>query len=103
MIESEASGSGGHRQHSFSPFLRRIDAFATMNLDCSTEGRMRILDLDLDFFLSSIAHDQSSGGARLSEKDFKPWASDNVREFLESPCGLSTRRRSRYAGGSFSG
>lgn len=54
---------------------------------------MRILDLDLDFFLSSIAHDQSSGGARLSEKDFKPWANDKVREFLESRCGLSTQRR----------
>ncbi|MCE9561955.1 MAG: UPF0489 family protein [Planctomycetes bacterium] len=54
---------------------------------------MRILDLDLDFFLSSIAHDQSSGGARLSEEDFKPWASDKVREFLEKNCGLSTQRR----------
>jgi hypothetical protein len=54
---------------------------------------MRILDLDLDFFLSSIAHDQCSGGARLSEKDFKPWTRDKVREFLETRCGLSTQRR----------
>lgn len=54
---------------------------------------MRILDLDLDFFLSSIAHDQNSGGARLNEEDFKPWASDKVREFLEKNCGLSKRRR----------
>lgn len=54
---------------------------------------MRILDLDLDFFLSSIAHDQSSDGARLSETEFKPWASDKVREFMEKNCGLSSRRR----------
>ena len=54
---------------------------------------MRILDLDLDFFLDSIALDQSSSGARLSEDDFKPWSGDKVREFLEGQCGLSTRRR----------
>lgn len=62
-------------------------------LNRATESRMRILDLDLDFFLSSISHDQSSDGSRLSESDFKPWTSDKVREFLEKNCGLSTRRR----------
>jgi hypothetical protein len=54
---------------------------------------MRILDIDLDFFLDNIAHDNSSGGERLSEEDFKPWSEEAVREFLESRCGLSTGKR----------
>jgi hypothetical protein len=54
---------------------------------------MRILDVDLDFFLNRIATDQSSGGKRLSKEDFEPWSEEKVRRFLEDQCGLSTTRR----------
>jgi hypothetical protein len=56
-------------------------------------GTMRILDIDLDFFLNNIAHDNASDGERLSDDEFKPWSEPEVRAFLESRCGLSTDKR----------
>jgi len=54
---------------------------------------MRILDIDLDFFLNNIAQDRSSNSARLSEDEFHPWTQQATQEFLEDRCGLSTTRR----------
>ena len=48
---------------------------------------MRVLDIDLDFFLSDVAYYQSDG--RLDPKYYKPWKEPDVRSFLEQQCGLS--------------
>lgn len=50
---------------------------------------MRILDLDLDFFISDIAHFISSDSDRLDDEDYKPWGEKETRAFLEEKCGLS--------------
>lgn len=55
---------------------------------------MRILDLDLDFFLDEIAHWQNGSG-RLSDEDFNPWTGEAVRFFLEEQCGLSKDNKVR--------
>jgi hypothetical protein len=48
---------------------------------------MRILDIDLDFFLDSVAYHRSPGGERLGD-DYRPWDEEAVRTFLELRCGL---------------
>jgi hypothetical protein len=48
---------------------------------------MRILDIDLDFFLDDVAYHRSSGRERLGE-DYRPWGESAVRAFLEQRCGL---------------
>ncbi len=50
---------------------------------------MRILDLDLDFFLDNIAHWEEEDGSRLSDTQYSPWTEEEVRGFLEKQCGLS--------------
>lgn len=54
------------------------------------DARAYILDLDLDFFLSDIAHWPS--GDRLDAIDFVPWSESRVRRFLEKQCGLSVEK-----------
>lgn len=54
---------------------------------------MIFLDLDLDFFLDSIALMRDDSGERLSGADYKPWDPNDVRLFLERNCGLSIDRR----------
>lgn len=49
---------------------------------------MRILDIDMDFFLDGIAHWQN-GEDRLSDEDFKPWKEEEFIRFLEDKCLLS--------------
>lgn len=52
---------------------------------------MRVLDIDLDFFLSRIA-DSIERGKRLSENEgFIPWSETQVRKFLELNCALNMR------------
>ncbi len=52
---------------------------------------MRVLDIDLDFFLDDIAHYQNGHGCqRLSEDHYNRWAVSEVQTFLENQCGLST-------------
>ena len=48
---------------------------------------MRVLDIDLDFFLDGVAYHRSPGGERLGE-DYRPWDEGAVRTFLEQRCGL---------------
>ena len=51
---------------------------------------MRILDLDLDFFLKKkFASFGSPSGKRLSSREYKRWTIKAVKEFLEVNCGLS--------------
>lgn len=54
---------------------------------------MRVLDLDLDFFLDYIAHWKIEDGSRLSDTEYIPWTEEEVRGFLENQCRLSTNRQ----------
>ncbi len=53
---------------------------------------MRILDIDLDFFLSRISYGGARDG-RLDSGNYLPWPAQNVRTFLETRCGLSKANR----------
>ncbi len=50
---------------------------------------MRILDIDLDFFLDNIAHGRSFNKRRLNKKYYNPWTIPEVEFFLENNCGLN--------------
>lgn len=50
---------------------------------------MRILDIDLDFFLDEIAHFRKRNTQRLSNKKYIPWNYKQVECFLEKQIGLS--------------
>jgi hypothetical protein len=47
----------------------------------------RVLDLDLDLFLSGISHDPSDD--RSVHEHLVPWSEIEVRHFLETRCGLN--------------
>ncbi|MFC1979323.1 UPF0489 family protein [Chloroflexota bacterium] len=49
---------------------------------------MRVLNLDLDFFLDEIAYFRADD-SRLDSNQYKPWAESKVFCFLENNCGLS--------------
>ena len=49
---------------------------------------MRVLDLDMDFFLTGVC-ELAPRGARPSLREARPWAEADVRAFLEENCGLS--------------
>lgn len=51
---------------------------------------MRILDLDLDFFLDGITWKYGAGNRFPDEGSHPPWSEERVRHFLEDGCGLST-------------
>jgi hypothetical protein len=55
---------------------------------------MRILDIDLDFFLNEIQFWGAEVG-RLDPIRFVPWRKSAVRAFLRNQCGLSKHRRLR--------
>jgi len=49
---------------------------------------LRVLNIDLDFFLNDIAyfvHDKK----RLNSNEYRPWSETELRFFLEHNCGLS--------------
>lgn len=50
---------------------------------------MRVLDIDLDFFLEGRAHFRSPGADRLDAADYPPWAVGDALAFLERQCGLT--------------
>lgn len=54
---------------------------------------MRVLDIDLDFFLNDIAIFRSDYGKRLNEYEYFPWSEKDVIYFLENQCGLSTNNK----------
>lgn len=49
---------------------------------------MRILDIDLDFFLNNKHTSLSNKGKRLSKKYYTPWDRNAVKQFLIDNCGL---------------
>lgn len=52
---------------------------------------MRVLDIDMDFFLSGPCA-LAPHGSRPSDDDAQPWTEAEVRAFLEDNCGLSKDR-----------
>jgi hypothetical protein len=50
---------------------------------------MRLLDIDLDFFVEGTAHWKSSDSERLDGDDFPPWRLEDAMNFLERQCGLA--------------
>lgn len=51
---------------------------------------MRVLDIDLDFFLKSRVEFPTDPHGRLDGNYHQPWVEDRVVEFMELHCGLST-------------
>jgi len=49
---------------------------------------MKLLDIDLDFFLNKIVF-WKKNNKRLNEKEYIPWKKEKVIDFLENQCGLS--------------
>jgi hypothetical protein len=49
---------------------------------------MRILDLDLDFFVHGVAHWRPEDGDRLDDEEFPAWDMQEALSFLEERCGL---------------
>lgn len=54
-------------------------------------GNMRVLDIDMDFFLSGPC-ELAAPGERPPDGEAQPWTESEVRAFLESNCGLSKDR-----------
>lgn len=53
---------------------------------------MRVLDIDLDFFLDRAPHGiHTDRGGRLDPHEFTPWGMNEVVAFLEDQCGLKDR------------
>jgi hypothetical protein len=50
---------------------------------------MKVLDIDLDFFLSHILR-YPDNDTRPSADEFPPWAPECVHEFMERNCGLTS-------------
>ena len=48
---------------------------------------MRVLDLDMDFFLTGVC-ELAKKGERPSLREARPWAEADVRAFLEENCGF---------------
>lgn len=53
----------------------------------------RVLDIDLDFFLSDVAHNVPAGSGRLPSDEYRPWSPTEVRHFMEGALGLSPERK----------
>lgn len=54
---------------------------------------MRVLDLDLDFFLDKVLYGRGPDAARPDPSEANPWDESDVRGFLERRCRLSRSSR----------
>lgn len=56
---------------------------------------MTVLDLDMDYFMTEIAHTDFSVKERLDEELYghSVWPADKVRDFLERNLGLSKNHK----------
>ena len=54
---------------------------------------MKILDIDLDFFLNDKHRGSITNVKRLPDKYFKPWKVNEVENFLENNCGLNKEKK----------
>ena len=53
---------------------------------------IRILDIDLDFFLNKIVF-WKKDNKRLNEKEYIPWKKERVIDFLENQCNISKENK----------
>src|SRR5258706_5183943 len=53
---------------------------------------IKILDIDLDFFLNNKHIGVVTSVRRLNKNEYKLWAATEVEAFLENNCGLSKQR-----------
>lgn len=56
---------------------------------------MKVLDIDMDYFMTEIANSPFSSKERLDEEDYggSVWCADRVQEFLEKNLGLSKEHK----------
>ena len=54
-----------------------------------SELMLRILDLDMDFFVTEVAHHCDPDGPRLDSGEYPPWDLESAVRFLEERCLLS--------------
>lgn len=54
---------------------------------------MRVLDIDMDFFLNKIEYLKPFDGIRLSDDEFYPWEKKKIETFLEVNCGLNKEKK----------
>lgn len=54
---------------------------------------MKILDIDLDFFLQKKAHSTVTSKRRLNKNEYKCWEKEDAIRFLEENCGLSKSKK----------
>lgn len=56
---------------------------------------MKVLDLDMDYFMTEIANTPFSCTRRLSEEEYgySVWSENDVRKFLEQNLGLSKKHK----------
>jgi len=52
---------------------------------------MRVLDIDLDFFLDEVAHWINADAGRLDAADYPPWTTEKTLRFLETQCKLTRK------------
>jgi len=54
------------------------------------DAELKVLDLDMDYFMTEIANTPFSSSERLGEEyNDSVWSADKVRQFLEINLGLS--------------
>lgn len=63
-----------------------------MSLVRAKRDPLRVLDLDLDFFLYGAAHGVDSADSRLDPEEYPPWPLDHAIDFLVEQCLLTERR-----------
>lgn len=51
---------------------------------------MRVLDIDLDFFLNDVPYDRAATAGRLDSNEYTPWTPDAVDSFLAKNCGMNS-------------
>jgi len=58
------------------------------------DAELKVLDLDMDYFMTEIANTPFSSSERLGgEYDDSVWSADKVRQFLKTNLGLSKERK----------
>lgn len=52
---------------------------------------IRILDIDLDFFMNGVVYNRAASEGRVDPREASPWSVDEALAFLAAQCGLSHR------------
>jgi hypothetical protein len=84
-----AKGRSHNRCREYPATRERCQAIESPSFSLAGNDMMRVLNLDMDLFLSDVAYHRR-GQRRLNAKSYKPWTEPEVRHFLESSCLLST-------------